>query len=183
MTKAPEPRKGMPSPQLDEAEFRRRFLSSFQDPAFDPLKAELDKVAGAAWDGYSNHRKSPRTRKAGPGYADPVYDLALDWIGAKEAVDRAQAEHDDADQPPCILIVNCSSRSEHTCPGEMSKSWRLLELAQEICGVDRTLCRARTHDGVQLVDEEHDASVRALDLGQHRLQTLFEFAAELSAGD
>jgi len=70
MTKAPEPRKGMPSPQLDEAEFRRRFLSSFQDPAFDPLKAELDKVAGAAWDGYSNHRKSPRTRNAGPGYAD-----------------------------------------------------------------------------------------------------------------
>ena len=38
MTKAPEPRKGMPSPQMDEAEFRRRFLSQFADPAFEPLQ-------------------------------------------------------------------------------------------------------------------------------------------------
>ena len=27
--KATEPRKGMPSPQLDEAEFKRRFLAQF----------------------------------------------------------------------------------------------------------------------------------------------------------
>ena len=85
MTEAPEPRKGMPSPQLDQDEFRKRFLSTFQDPAFDPLKAELDKVAAVAWDGYDKGRKSPRTEKAGPGFADPDYDLAVDWIAAKEA--------------------------------------------------------------------------------------------------
>jgi hypothetical protein len=28
------------------------------------------------------------------------------------------------------LDVNGSSRSEHTCPGEMSKSWRLVKLAE-----------------------------------------------------
>ncbi|HEY9552154.1 hypothetical protein [Allosphingosinicella sp.] len=33
---APEPRKGMPDVALDEGEFRRRFLSQFPDPAFDP---------------------------------------------------------------------------------------------------------------------------------------------------
>ena len=141
MTDAPEPRKGMPSPQIDEAEFRKRFLSQFIDPAFDPLKAELDKVVGAAWDGYSNHRKAPRTHKAGEGFADPDYDLADDWRAAHEAVEQAQQEHEDSNEPPCILIVNGSSRSEHTCPGEMSKSWRLLEIAREICGVDGTLVR------------------------------------------
>jgi multimeric flavodoxin WrbA len=141
MTDAPEPRTGMPSPRLDEAEFRRRFLSQFTDPAFDPLKDELDRVAGAAFNGYSNHRKSPRTRKAGPEFADPDYDLAIDWIAAREAVRAAQREHDDAAEPPCILIVNGSSRSEHSCPGEMSKSWRLLEIAREICGVEGTLVR------------------------------------------
>lgn len=151
MSKAPEPRKGMPSPQLDEAEFRQRFLSTFADPAFDPLKSELNKVAGAAWDGYINARKSPRTRKAGAGYADPEYDMAVDWLAAKDAIEAAQAEHDDPDQPPCILIVNCSSRSEHTCPGEMSKTWRLLELAQEICGVEGTL--VRTLDLARLASE------------------------------
>ena len=141
MTKAPEPRKGMPSPQLDEGEFRDRFLQQFVDPAFEPLKDELERVAGVAWDGYTNARKSPITRKAGKGYADPDYDLSVDWIAAKAAIEKARAEHDDKKQPPCVLIINASSRSEHTCPGEMSKSWRLLELASEICGTDGTLVR------------------------------------------
>ncbi len=43
------PRKGMPSPRLSESEFRRRFLDQFADPAYGPLAAELDKIAGAAW--------------------------------------------------------------------------------------------------------------------------------------
>jgi multimeric flavodoxin WrbA len=135
-SRAPAPRKGMPPVKLDEAEFKRRFLAQYPDPAFDGLQVELERIADAAWDGYSNSRKSPRTRKAGAGFDDPDYDLAVDWIAAKEAIDQARREHDDPDEPPCILIVNGSSRSEHTCPGEMSKSWRLLEIASEICGVD-----------------------------------------------
>ena len=134
--RAPAPRKGMPPVELDEAEYKRRFRAQYVDPAFDPLQAELERIAQAAWDGYSNHRKSPHTKKAGGGYADPDYDLATDWIAAKAAVDNAQAEYEDPNQPPCILVINGSSRSEHTCPGEMSKSWRLLEIASEICGVD-----------------------------------------------
>jgi multimeric flavodoxin WrbA len=126
----------MPSVELDEAEYKRRFKAQFADPAFEPLAAELERVAETAWDGYINGRKSPRTDKAGPGYADPDYDLATDWIATHEAVAKAQAEYEDPAQAPCVLIVNGSSRSEHTCPGEMSKSWRLTEIAAEICGVD-----------------------------------------------
>ena len=128
----PEPRSGSDSPRLDEAEFKRRFRSQFQDPAFDALGPELDRIAEAAWDGYAHQRKSPRTRKAGPGYADPDYDLALDWIGAREAIEAAQARHDDPAGPLRVLLVNGSSRSEHTCPGELSKSWRLAQLAREV---------------------------------------------------
>jgi multimeric flavodoxin WrbA len=126
------PRKGMPDPQLDEATFRDRFLSQFKDPAFEPLRAELDKVVGAAWDGYANGRKAPHTRKAGPEFADPDYDLSIDWLTARDAIATAQARHDDRSRPLRVLMINCSSRSEHTCPGEMSKSWRLLELGQAI---------------------------------------------------
>ena len=129
---APDPRKGMPSPQLDEVAFKTRFKSAFQDPAFAPLSEELEKVASAAWDGYSNSRKSPVTRKAGPGFADPDYDLAVDWIAARDAIRAAQARHDDPAGPRRFLIVNASSRSEHTCPGEMSKSWRFTEMAKAI---------------------------------------------------
>ena len=134
--KAPAPRRGMPPVELDRAEFERRFKAQFADPAFEPLAAELERVAATAWDGYVNGRKSPRTEKAGPGHADPDYDLSIDWIAAHAAIARAQAEYEDSAQAPCILIINGSSRSEHTCPGEMSKSWRLTEIAAEICGVD-----------------------------------------------
>lgn len=127
-----EPRKGSPSPRLDEIQFKRRFLNQFQDPAYEPLKAELTKVAAAAWDAYANSRKSPRTRKAGPGFADPEYDLATDWLNAQAAVRRAQERHDDSNGPMRLLLINGSSRSEHTCPGELSKSYRMVEIANAV---------------------------------------------------
>lgn len=129
---APDPRKGMPSPRLDEAEFKRRFRGQYTDPAFGPLQTELDSIAAAAWDAYENSRKAPHTAKAGPGYADPGYDLSKDWIGAKAAIDEAQREFEDRDRRPRVLLINASSRSEHTCPGEMSKSYRLVEEARAV---------------------------------------------------
>ncbi len=129
--KAPEPRKGMPSPRLDEAEFKRRFRTQFQDQNFDVLTTELDRIAEAAWQAYAASRKAPRTRKAGPGYADPAYDLSLDWITAADAIKTAELQHSDPAGANRILLINGSSRSEHTCPGEMSKSFRLVELARD----------------------------------------------------
>ena len=121
----------MPSPRLSAAEFRGRFLSQFQDPAFAPLAAELDEIAAAAWDAYEHHRKAPHTRKAGGEFADPNYDLSVDWLAARAAIADAQRRHDER-STPTILLINGSSRSEHTCPGEMSKSYRLVEVAREI---------------------------------------------------
>lgn len=123
----------MPEPRLDREDFLRRFKTQFQDPVFDRMQDALEAIAQGAWDAYSHYRKSPRTQKAGPAFADPDYDLAIDWVRAAEAVARAQAIHDDDSQSPSILIVNGSSRSEHSCPGEMSKSWRLTELAEAQC--------------------------------------------------
>jgi len=129
---APVPRKGMPDPTLDKSEFKSRFLSQYIDPGFDNLQSELDRIADAAWDAYDNSRKAPRTRKAGSGYADPDYDLAEDWIVAKAAVEAAKAQYDSKDRKRRVLLVNGSSRSEHTCPGEMSKSYRMVEMAAEV---------------------------------------------------
>lgn len=130
--KTPEPRKGMPSPKLTRAEFTKRYLSRFADPAFGPMQDALDDIAGIAWKAYSEGRKSPVTRKAGKGYADPDYDLSVDWINAKAAIGEAQARFEKADGPLRVLLVNGSSRSEHTCPGEMSKSFRLVQSAQRV---------------------------------------------------
>ena len=130
--KTPEPRKGMPSPKLTRAAFTERYLSRFADPAFEPLRGELDKVAAIAWDAYHEGRKAPITQKAGKGYADPDYDLAEDWINARALIDQAQARFEDRKGPLRVLLINGSSRSEHTCPGEMSKSFRLVQSAQRV---------------------------------------------------
>jgi len=130
----PEVRKGMPAVKLSREQFEKRHRSRFIDPAFRPLGRELDAIIAAAWDAYSNSRKSPVTRKAGPGFADPDYEIAVDWLIAREAILEAQRRHDDASETPRILIVNGSSRSEHTCPGEMSKTWRLVKLAEPVLG-------------------------------------------------
>lgn len=124
------PRKGMPSPRLNKREFTRRYLMQFEDPAFEPLKSQLTDVANAAWDAYKHSRKSPYTRRAGAGFKDPAYELSLDWIAAKKAIDDARAHHDDKTRTPRILLINASARSEHTCPGELSKSYRMVELAK-----------------------------------------------------
>ncbi|HKY82766.1 MAG TPA: flavodoxin family protein [Sphingobium sp.] len=129
----PTPRKGMPDPLLPRELFLQRFKEQFRDPVFGPLKAAVDQIAQGAWDAYSHHRKSPRTQKAGPGYADPAYDLSTDWIAAAASIQSAQSAHDDVSLPRKILIINGSSRSEHSCPGEMSKSWRLTQLADAVC--------------------------------------------------
>ena len=123
-------RKGMPPVKLERAEFEKRYRSRFIDPAFRPLQKQLDEIIAVAWDAYSNSRKSPLTRKAGEGFADPTYDLAIDWLEARSAILEAQRRHDDLDERSRILVINGSSRSEHTCPGEMSKSWRMVESAE-----------------------------------------------------
>lgn len=128
----PDIRKGMPPVKLSRDEFERRYRARFVDPVFRPLQRELDAVIAAAWDAYSNSRKAPLTRKAGPGFSDPEYEIALDWLAAREAVLAAQRRHDDPDGPLRVLIINGSARSEHTCPGEMSKSWRLVKLAEPV---------------------------------------------------
>jgi multimeric flavodoxin WrbA len=125
-------RKGMPSVDLTREEFERRFRTRFQDPAFASVETEIAAVTAVAWDGYSKYRKAPRTRKAGSQFADPAYDLSVDWLKARDAIIAAQARHDDPQAEKRILLINGSARSDQTCPGEISKSWRLTKIAEPI---------------------------------------------------
>jgi hypothetical protein len=54
---------------------------------------------------------------------------------------------------------------------------------QEVGGIHGAFRLAGADKGVHLVDEQHDAAGRGLDLGQHRLQPLLELAAVLRPGD
>ncbi len=116
---------------LTRAQFRERFFARFYDPAFEALQPELDKVCEVAWDGYIKYRKSPRKQPAGPGYADPGMALPIEWLSVRAAIEAAEKRQKDTATPARILIVNGSTRSEHSCPGEISKTRRLAQHAQK----------------------------------------------------
>jgi multimeric flavodoxin WrbA len=126
-----EVRTGQGSVKLTREEFAQRFHERFYDPSFDDRRAELDHLVEVAWSNYEQYRKSPRTRRAGDEFADPEFELPIEWLAAREAIRRAAAEHDRQDAPSQVLLVSAAARTDETCPGEMSKTFRLTQIARQ----------------------------------------------------
>jgi len=124
-------RKGQAPDPLPRAEFSVRFRNAYFDPAFRVEEASIARLEEIAWQIYVVGNKAPFTRKAGPGYVDPDYDLSVEWIATKQRIDEAQRLWADARSPSRVLLICGSARNDGTCPGEMSKSFRLLEIARE----------------------------------------------------
>jgi multimeric flavodoxin WrbA len=134
----PAERKGMPhvvegqvAKFISREEFRKRHDANFYDPAFDALREQIAQLEAIAWDAYQHGRKSPKTAKAGPGFADPDYDLSIEWRANR---DRLLELEDIQKQPTTksrVLIICGSPRNDGSCPGEMSKTFRLARLAKE----------------------------------------------------
>lgn len=125
-------RKGQAPGQLEREEFHERFMDSYRDPAFNAEAEALGRLEAVAWKAYAEGRKSPVTRKAGAGFADPEYELSVEWLAASERIQKAQTEWGNPATPSRVLLVNGSPRNDGTCPGEMSKTHRLLQFAREV---------------------------------------------------
>jgi hypothetical protein len=97
----PVVRTGQGSTKLSRDEFARRLRERLYDPAFAIAAEEIDRIVEIAWDGYDEYRKSPRTRRAGRGFADPDYELPIEWLAARDAIRDAQLGHDD----PGMLVL------------------------------------------------------------------------------
>ncbi|MGH9372657.1 MAG: flavodoxin family protein [Vicinamibacterales bacterium] len=126
-----EVRKGQGEVKLTRAEFDRRLRERFYDPAFQNVDREISEIIEVAWQAYDEYRKSPRTRKAGPGFADPEFELPLEWLETRERIQHAEREQKDLARPGRVLLVCGAARHDQTCPGEMSKTFRLMSLARE----------------------------------------------------
>ena len=127
-----EIRKGQAPAPIERAEFSVRFRASYTDPAYRAEDQSIDRLEAIAWAAFTEGRKAPFTQKAGPGYADPDYDLSTEWIATKERIDAAQQRWADPDGPSRVLLICGSARNDGTCPGEISKSFRLLQMAREV---------------------------------------------------
>ena len=130
-------RKGMPSVTLGKAEFARRMRQRFYDPAFESLQPEVARLVEAAWEAYDAGRKAPRTRPAGPGHADPAYQMSVEWLATRDAIARAERRQKAKASKSRVLLINGSPRNEHSCPGEVSKTFRIVEMARRVIEGER----------------------------------------------
>jgi multimeric flavodoxin WrbA len=123
-------REGQTDVKLDREQFAERFRERFFDPAFENHGEEIDALIETAWRSYDEYRKSPRTRKAGPEFDDPEQDLPVEWLSARQGIIDAGHRQRAAERDR-VLVVCASPRTDQTCPGEMSKTFRLANIARE----------------------------------------------------
>lgn len=126
-----EIRTGQAPAMLDRQAFGRRFRLAYDDPLFEGIADALAQVEEVAWQAYSAGRKSPRTEQAGEGFADPDFELPSEWLATRRRLRDAQERWSRPETPTRVLLVCGASRNDGTCPGEMSKTFRLLNLVRE----------------------------------------------------
>jgi multimeric flavodoxin WrbA len=129
-------RKGQAPAKLNRDEFHLVFSRDFYDPAYRAVAQELATVEEVAWKAYVDSRKAPVTVKAGPGFADPDYDLSIEWKEAHDRLLAAEARQKDPATPPRILLINGAARNDGSCPSEISKTWRLAKLCEEVLAAE-----------------------------------------------
>jgi multimeric flavodoxin WrbA len=128
----PKVRKGMPSVQLVKEEFSKRIRERFYDPSFTAVTPEIEKIIDVAWKNYTEYHKSPRKARAGRDFSDPEFALPIEWLDTRKAIAQAEKQQKNLKSTPRILLINGATRSDQTCPGEMSKTFRLTKIAEEV---------------------------------------------------
>jgi multimeric flavodoxin WrbA len=125
-------RKGQAPAPLTRAEFHERFIVRFYDPAFAVESVAIARLEEIAWVAVQEGRKSPITHPAGAGFADPTYEVSVQWLDTSQRLRAAERAWRNTKTKSRILIICGSSRNDGTCPGEISKTWRFTESARHV---------------------------------------------------
>jgi multimeric flavodoxin WrbA len=125
-------RRGQSNGNLPREAFRDHFAKSFQDPLFAIESEAIARLESIAWKAYSEARKSPLTQKAGSTFSDPDYDLSVEWLATRNALLDAERRQKDSNSLSRVLVVCGAARNDGTCPGEMSKTFRLAQHAAKV---------------------------------------------------
>ena len=125
-------RKGQAPAPLTRAEFHERFNVRYYDPAYAVESEAIARLEEIAWAAHQEGRKAPLTRPAGRGFADPSYQVSVQWLDTRKRLRLARKRWSDSSTSSRILIICGSARNDGTCPGEISKTWRFTEIAQHV---------------------------------------------------
>ena len=126
-----EVRTGQAPAILTREEFGVRFRAPYLDPMFNLEAAAIARLEEIAWQNYRDGRKSPITIKAGAQFADPDFELSVEWLATRQRLVEAQVVWANPQSPSRVLLICGSARNDGTCPGEMSKTYRLLDRVRD----------------------------------------------------
>jgi multimeric flavodoxin WrbA len=149
-------RVGQAPGSLTRSQFRERFNVRFFDPAFEQERAAIARLEEIAWKALQDGRKAPITRPAGRGFADPSYETSIQWLDTRMRLKAAQRRWSDRRTPSRVLLVCSSARNDGTCPGEISKTWRLTQIARR--SIERAGVEADVLD-LSLVTSEYGRNI------------------------
>ena len=130
-------RKGQTSFPMTREEFHTRYGHMYFDSRFDAEREAIARLEEIAWQNYLESRKAPRTIAAGPGFADPAYRLSDEWRKTRDALIAAEKKQKDPATKSRVLLIVGASRNDGSCPGEMSKTFRLVQTAEEALRASR----------------------------------------------
>lgn len=150
-------RTGQAPAPLTRAAFEERFRLRFKDPAFAGERDAIARLEAIAWDALQAGRKAPMTQPAGQGFADPTYELSVEWLDTRNRLEAAQGRWSDSTTPSRVMLICGSARNDGTCPGEISKTWRLTELSRRV--VEQAGMEADVLD-LSLVTSEYGRNIR-----------------------
>ena len=68
----------VPAP-LTREQFHERYQLGFYDPAFADEHEAIARLEEIAWQAMQEGRKAPITRAAGRGFADPTYQISVQF--------------------------------------------------------------------------------------------------------
>ena len=126
------PRTGQAPPPLGRDEFQLEFRKRFVDPTFDNVAEQIAKVEEVAWQNYKDGHKAPNKEKAGPEFANPDYDMSVEWKATRAALIAAEKVQKDPVTRSRVLVICASARNDGSCPGEISKTWRMSNMTKEV---------------------------------------------------
>ena len=149
-------RTGQAPAPMTRSQFHERFSARFYDPAFEAEREAIARLEAIAWEAVQDGRKAPITRPAGRGFADPGYEVSVQWLDTRKRLRAAQKRWADRSAPSRVLLVCGSARNDGTCPGEVSKTWRLTGIAQRV--VERAGMQADVLD-LSLVTSEYGRTI------------------------
>ncbi|GAB2891663.1 flavodoxin family protein [Uliginosibacterium flavum] len=152
-----EIRTGQAPAPLTREQFHTLYQVRFYDPAYAVEQEAIARLEEIAWQAIQDGRKAPITQAAGPEFADPSYQISVQWLETRKRLRLAQARWEDSAAPSRVLLICGSARNDGSCAGENSKTWRLTGLAQQI--VEQAGVEADVLD-LSLVTSEYGRSIQ-----------------------